>query len=294
MAEPSGTAGFEVALRVQRALLDEAESALLVAGALSLTLTDPGDHPIFEPAPGETPMWPEVEVTGFFPPEADVPCVLERLRHAGWPTAASRQVGEADWIRAWMADFEPMRFGERLWIVPSHCAIPDDAPVPIVLDPGLAFGSGTHPTTALCLEFLDGAPLEGARVLDFGCGSGVLAIAAARLGAAMVAGIDIDPQARIATRENARRNGVTDRVHVEDLATVGPHGYDVILANILAGTLVEQAPVLARLAREGAWLALSGILRAQVPVVRGAYANEFRDFTVRERDGWALITARAR
>ncbi|MEM9304028.1 MAG: 50S ribosomal protein L11 methyltransferase [Pseudomonadota bacterium] len=294
MTDSPDTSGFEVAVQVRESEIERTEGALLGVGAVSLTLTDAGNHPLLEPAPGATPLWPETVVTGFFTPDAELESVLAGLRALAVTPSATRAVGAADWVRAWMDDFQPMAFGERLWIVPTHCEIPSDADIALRLDPGLAFGTGTHPTTALCLEFLDGMDLEGRRVLDFGCGSGVLAVAAALLGAPDVVAIDIDPQAEIATRENAARNGVADRVHIEDLATVGPHNFSVIVANILAGALVELAPVIGRLADPGARVALSGILVEQVPIIRSAYAGEFTDFEVHSQGDWALVTAVAR
>lgn len=284
-------AGFEVAVRTRSDDVERLEALMLEAGAFSLTLTDAGDHPLLEPAPGATPLWPALTVTGLFEDEAAAAAVIEPLGEAGFEIVARREVGARDWIRAWMDDFKPMRFGERLWIVPTHCEAPSEAELVLVLDPGLAFGTGTHATTALCLEFLDRCELANRRVLDFGCGSGVLAVAAALAGATDVVAIDIDPQAEVATRVNASRNDVADRVHVEDLATVGPHGFQIIVANILAGTLVEQAPVLGRLSSPGCRIALSGLLVDQVPLVRAAYAAEFEDFGIVERDGWALLTA---
>jgi ribosomal protein L11 methyltransferase len=294
MTYSNESAGFEVAVPVREDELERTEGALLAAGAASLTLTDAGDHPVLEPAPGATPIWPETVVTGFFTPDHETSTVLAGLEAVGVKASATRAIGATDWVRAWMDDFRPMRFGERLWIVPTHCEIPDNADIALRLDPGLAFGSGTHPTTALCLQFLERTALADQRVLDFGCGSGVLSVAAALLGAQQVVAIDIDPQAELATLENARRNDVSDRVHIEDLATVAPHDFGIIVANILAGTLVELAPIIGRLANPGARIALSGILAAQVPLVRSAYASEFEQFEFETSGDWALLTAVAR
>ena len=282
--------GHEILLEVRREAVDAAEAALTELGALAVTLTDAGDHPVLEPAPGETPLWPELVAIGYFAVDDPTP-LLETLKDQGYQRAASREVGRRDWVRAWMDDFRPLRFGDRLWVVPTHCEPPPGAEIILRLDPGLAFGTGTHATTALCLEFLDRLDLTGRQVLDFGCGSGILAIAAALLGAARSVGIDNDPQAEMATRDNAGRNGVADRVQVAGVAELKPAAFDVVVANILAGTLVELAPLLARLCRPGGRIALSGLLDGQVPLVMDAYRNQFSELKARRRDGWALVTA---
>lgn len=188
-----------------------------------------------------------------------------------------------------MADFHPMQFGQRLWIVPSWSEAPNPQAVNLKLDPGLAFGTGTHETTSLCLEWLDGANLNGRTVLDFGCGSGVLAIAALLLGAARVDGCDLDPQALLASQDNAKTNGVADRLQCYLPEAMPEHSYDLVLANILAGPLVELAPLLTRYCRPGADLVLSGILVGQSDAVQAAYRDSFELSSVVQKNDWVRI-----
>ena len=254
------------------------EAALQTAGAVSVTLLDAQDQPVLEPAPGETPLWPQVRVTGLFDGDSDATALRDRLGAAlapGPPGALRVEpLQDQAWERAWLEHFRPMRFGRRLWVVPGgQAADLADGDVAIELDPGLAFGTGTHPTTALCLEWLDSLALGGRRVIDLGCGSGILAVAALRLGAASAVAIDHDPQALLATRENAARNGVAARLMVLDTTAAPPAPADVVLANILAGTLIELAPGITALVAPGGRLALSGILADQVDGVLAAYGG---------------------
>ncbi len=205
------------------------------------------------------------------------------------------EIADQDWERSWMDNFQPMRFGRRLWIVPSWHAAPEPDAVNLLLDPGLAFGTGTHPTTALCLEWLDGQELAGRQVLDFGCGSGILAIAALLLGAERAVGTDIDPQALEASRDNASRNGIEPaRFPVYLPADLPQRQADVLVANILAGPLVSLAPQLTGLVRPGGLLALSGILAEQAEEVRAAYSAHFDLDPTAEREGWIRISGRRR
>jgi ribosomal protein L11 methyltransferase len=276
------------------------EPALEELGALSITLLDAGDEPILEPAPGETPLWRELTAIALFDAGTDRRGLVKALQELVYTLEDERlmfaELADADWTRAWKDQFRPMRFGSRLWIVPSNHdsdAIPADAIV-VRLDPGLAFGSGTHPTTALCLEWLDAAAaageLAGRSVLDYGCGSGVLAIAALRLGAADAFGVDRDPQALSASADNAARNEVAARLTLASDAGQMAGGADIVLANILAAALIELAPNLARAARPGAPLVLSGILTDQVDEVVAAY-DGLATLTERcVREGWARVT----
>jgi ribosomal protein L11 methyltransferase len=282
------------------------EDALLAAGACAITLEDEGDDPVLEPLPGTTPLWPRVRLKALFDGATNPEELLSTLRaELGGELARSlagasfETLADRAWEREWLKDFKPMRFGRRLWICPGGQQ-PDEAqlrgtesPVLIELDPGLAFGTGTHPTTALCLEWLDAAPLGGKRVIDYGCGSGILAIAAARLGAAGVLAVDIDPQALLATRDNAERNGVAQLIEsrlVEDGADdSGAEPADILLANILAGPLESLAPTLAARVRPGGLLVLSGILREQAEAVATRYAPWFDIGPVVVRDDWARL-----
>jgi ribosomal protein L11 methyltransferase len=188
-----------------------------------------------------------------------------------------------------------MRFGRRLWICPSAHPIPDEAQAPILLDPGLAFGTGSHPTTALCLEAIDAIHPEGCDVIDYGCGSGVLGIAALVLGARRCWALDIDPQALVATRDNAQRNQVAERLEVTgDPATLPGAGADLVVANILAGPLLALLPRLAGLVKEGGVLVLSGVLASQAGALRDAYAAHFEMASPRQRDDWVCLVGQRR
>jgi len=284
----------EVSIGVARSDTSAAEQALADLGALAVTLQDDADHPVLEPGPGETPLWPTVNVCGLFTSDVDRARVHDGLRNVPGAERPGnlhwREVGDRDWERAWMDRFRPMRFGRRLWIVPTGMNLPSgEEGIEIRLDPGLAFGTGTHPTTALCLEWLDGQALEGALVVDYGCGSGILAIAAALQGAARVEGVDNDPQALQATAVNAARNGVETIVAACAPPDFDARGADVVLANILAGPLIGLAPVIAGCARSGADIVLSGLLEEQVEMVASAYADTCRLESVETRDGWARV-----
>ncbi|WP_018233574.1 50S ribosomal protein L11 methyltransferase [Thioalkalivibrio thiocyanodenitrificans] len=284
---------YKLKLTVAGDQVASVEDLFLELGALSTSLEDAGDHPLLEPLPGETPVWPEAAVSGLFGEDVEAACVMLSLctRLAVSPEAITREdVEDRDWVRAWMDDFRPMRFGTGLWICPTGFEPPDPDAVNLLLDPGLAFGTGTHPTTALCLEWLDAHPPVDATVIDYGCGSGVLAIAALKLGARHAVGVDLDPQALTATRDNARRNRIPDAqlpVYLPGSLDAAPA--DLVMANILSGPLVDLAPALTGLVRPGGQLVLSGLLAQQAGDVAAAYA---RGFTMKEpvfREGWALL-----
>jgi ribosomal protein L11 methyltransferase len=288
----------EVSLSVAREQVEAAEQALELQGALAITLEDQADVPVLEPALGTAPLWPVVQVRGLFELNADRSLILAGLLGQGViarPDAiAWRDVADQDWERAWMDRFRPMQFGRKLWIVPSGMQGPDDpSAVQLKLDPGLAFGTGTHPTTALCLEWIDGFDFTGLRVLDFGCGSGVLGIAAALKGAARVDAIDNDPQALLATRDNAGRNAVGDLVRAllpDEWPEECHQGhYDVVLANILAGPLIQLAPLLAASLKPGARIVLSGILQHQAAEVAAAYAETCGQLHQQDREEWVRL-----
>lgn len=270
------------------------EDALLGVGAVSVTFMDAEDQPIFEPDLGTTPLWSHTHLLALFEADTDAANLvahLELLTGSPLPEHQIEQIEDQDWERSWMDNFQPMRFGRRLWIVPSWHAAPEPAAVNLLLDPGLAFGTGTHPTTALCLEWLDGQELADCSVLDFGCGSGILAIAALLLGAPQAIGTDIDPQALEASRDNASRNGIDPARFPVYLPTDLPQqAADVVVANILAGPLVSLAPQITSLVKPGGRLALSGILAEQAEEVRAAYQGAFDLDPTATKDGWVRIS----
>jgi len=267
-------------------------------GALSITLGDAGDEPMLEPGPGETPLWSATRVTGLFAGDTDIDGLRSRIDQAlNRDTSGHLQLEvleDQDWERVWLERFHPMRFGRRLWIRPSGQPVAAEDAVVVDLDPGLAFGTGTHPTTALCLTWLDGSDLSGRRVIDFGCGSGVLAIAALKLGAAHATGIDHDPQALLATRENARRNGVSTHLEVLSDKAPPPPPSSLVVANILSNVLIELQAEIASLVAEDGELVLSGILREQAEQVMRAYHDNMQFDAPIEQEGWVLLHARRR
>ncbi|MFD2175970.1 50S ribosomal protein L11 methyltransferase [Veronia pacifica] len=266
------------------------------ADALSVTFLDAKDTPVFEPLPGETRLWGDTDILALYDAEADMDSVMGILKAS--PLLDDdfaykiEQLEDKDWERAWMDNFKPMRFGERLWICPSWCDVPDENAVNVMLDPGLAFGTGTHPTTALCLEWLDSQSLEGKTVIDFGCGSGILSLAALKLGADKVIGIDIDPQALQASKDNAERNNVADRLELF-LPQDQPENIqgDIVVANILAGPLRELAPVIKSLIAPQGRLAMSGVLDTQAESVADCYRDTMTVDQITEREEWCRITA---
>lgn len=267
--------------------------AMSECGALSVTFLDSKDTPIFEPMPGETRLWGETDVMGLWTADANMDIALAYLKKQfGEFRYKLEALEDKDWEREWMDNFHPMRFGQRLWICPSWREVPEPDAVNVMLDPGLAFGTGTHPTTALCLEWLDGLELEGKTLIDYGCGSGILAIAALKLGAQRVIGIDIDPQAIEASQANAERNGVAERLELYLAGDKELEPADVLVANILAGPLQELAPAITELVKPEGPLALSGLLVEQQESVKQAYASGFTDFVVTEKDQWMRISAR--
>jgi ribosomal protein L11 methyltransferase len=274
-----------------------AEQACLALGAIALLLADAADDPVLEPAPGEMPLWPEVRLLALFEQRGDPRLLAATLMAVlGLPARSIRveEVADRQWEREWLKDFRPMPFGRRLWVCPGGQRAPAGDAIVLELDPGLAFGTGSHATTAMCLEWLDGAPLTGGRVLDYGCGSGILALAALKLGAASACGFDIDPQALRATRENALRNDLSGRLTIaaDPAAIRGP--FDVVLANILAGPLVALAPALAGHCTRGGSIVLAGLLDAQAPEVAQAYGPWFDIEPAARRNGWTMLAGRRR
>lgn len=270
------------------------EDLLLGLGAVSVTFMDAEDQPIFEPDLGTTPLWQNTHLLALFEADVERQGLLEQLQllwKQSLPEYQFEDIADQDWERSWMDNFQPMRFGQRLWIVPSWHEAPEPEAVNLLLDPGLAFGTGTHPTTALCLEWLDGQQLHDLQVIDFGCGSGILAIAALLLGAQRVTATDIDPQALEASRDNAQRNQLADeRLPLYLPEDMPSEPADLLVANILAGPLVSLAPQLTALVKPGGRLALSGILAEQTDEILAAYDTDFELDPVAEKDGWIRVS----
>lgn len=297
---------LELSLRCTEAEQPRYENALEDVGALSVTLLDAdadtgNERAILEPGVGETPLWKALVLTALFDADTDALTVLAALEAfdpgLDWTQVGFRTVADEDWERAWLDQFKPMRFGARTFIVPWNHEVPEEAQASgsavVRLDPGLAFGSGTHPTTALCLRWLDGlagdGELQGRHVLDFGCGSGILALAALKLGAAGAIGVDNDPQALLATADNAQRNGIEERLQVylpedEPVAT-----YPVVVANILASALDALAETLAARVAPGGRIALSGILKGQEDDLLVRYAAWFDALQATQDSDWMRI-----
>jgi len=264
------------------------------AGASAVTFLDSADQPLYEPPPGATPLWAHTRVIGLFEADCDMDAVLARLTTALAPTPLPAHrispLEDKDWEREWMDSFQPMPFGKRLWIVPSWHQAPDPDAVNILLDPGLAFGTGTHPTTSLCLQWLDEHGAAHEQVIDYGCGSGILAVAALKLGAAHVWAVDNDPQALIATRDNAEKNHVGDAIDAvlpEALPTLTT---PLLLANILAQPLMAFAERFAGLVEPGGHIVLSGILEHQAEAVAACYRPWFQMDAPVLQDEWVRLT----
>ena len=274
---------------------DKVSNMLLGRGAQAVTFMDAKDVPVYEPMPGETPLWGETEVMGLFDAETDPAPTITFFQQIFGEDVGYKveQLEDKDWVREWMDHFHPMQFGERLWICPSWRDVPNPDAVNVMLDPGLAFGTGTHPTTALCLQWLDGLDLAGKTVVDFGCGSGILGIAALKLGAARVIGIDIDPQAIQASHDNAERNGVAGQIELY-LPADQPQDVeaDVVVANILAGPLRELAPLIAGHGKPGSLMALSGVLESQAPELETIYSQWFDMDPTAVKEEWCRLSGR--
>lgn len=293
-------AWLELHLRLEAGDYAVVEAALERAGALAQTLTDAEDNPVLEPAPGETPLWPQLKLQALFAAEQDpieVLCALEgQVPDLVLRSARFAKLDDRDWTRAWMDHYQPMRFGQRLWIYPTTVEPPADAGDSVIvrLDPGLAFGTGTHPTTAMCLAWLDGLSWQGESLFDYGCGSGVLAVAALKLGAGQAHGLDNDPQALIASRENAQRNGVAAGLSLHDATPRALPVCDRLVANILLNPLLDLMPRIAACVKPGGPAAFSGMLAGQEQEFMARYRGEFEDFVVQRREDWVRVDARRR
>lgn len=287
---------YEIEFPLSGLRVEAVEAALLEIGASSITYLDHGDDPVLEPRPGEIRLWNDTLVRALFDDSCDAVRNIGRLAATLGPnitaSARVRAVEDRPWERAWLVDWKSMRFGARLWVCPTSDEPPAEPGAVVVwLDPGLCFGTGTHPTTAMCLEALDSLSLSGRSVIDYGCGSGILAIAALKLGAARAVAVDIDDQALLAARTNAIRNGVSAKLETQPVEAP-LSAADCVLANILAGPLIELAAVLAAACKPGGRLILSGVLDSQAAAVEAAYSPGFDILHVVRRDEWCCIHAR--
>ncbi len=284
---------LEVNLVVDQSKADNISEALETAGALAVTMQNSGEGEVLEPGVGETSMWQQVQVTGLFSAGIDQLQVQQELSSLGIIGHAGElqfsELADQQWERSWLDRFQPMCFGKRLWIYPSHTKPPDSDNIILRLDPGLAFGTGTHATTALCLHWMDGAQLDGSTVVDYGCGSGILAIAAGLLGAERVIAVDNDPQALLATRDNAARNGVAGLIETVEPGAFDASDVDLVLANILSQPLIDLAPALKACLADGGRLVLSGILENQADSVQAAYVDSIHWQKKSVESGWVRL-----
>lgn len=289
---------IQLRLSANEATAEKYSDWLSACGAQAVTFIDAQDTPIYEPLPGDEPKyWDSTVVMGLFDAEHDMDEVLAYLQSIHQDKDKMKykleQLEDKDWEREWMDNFHPMKFGERLWICPSWREVPEPDAVNVMLDPGLAFGTGTHPTTALCLQWLDGLDLTGKTVVDFGCGSGILSLAALKLGAKRVIGIDIDPQALQASKANAERNDVADRLDLYLPADQPECKADVVVANILAGPLRELAPVITAYVKSGGMLALSGVLESQAQTLQEIYGRWCVMDPIATKEEWVRLSGSA-
>ncbi len=280
---------------VPRQHVEVIESSMLDIGAVSCTYQDATDTPIHEPAPGTAPLWPEVVISGIYAqgtdPEKAITLLRSRISAVTDAEIISEVLPDADWERAWMEDFKPVKIAAGLWVVPTFCTAPDPSSINIALDPGLAFGSGTHPTTHLCLQWLAKMDLKDKTVIDYGCGSGILAVAAALMGAKRVYAYDIDAQAFQATMDNAERNNVADNITICHSDKDLPLNIDIVVANILLAPLLELRPRFGELLADAGNLGVSGVLSEQIATLAAAYATQFRHSETEIREQWAMYTA---
>jgi len=287
---------LQIAINTTKNHAETAEDCLFSAGAQTVTLTDAADQPILEPGPNETPIWNTVILTGLFDFRDNQQALLDAIEHCLNDIEFSCEteiLQDQNWTRAWMEHFHAMQFGQRLWVCPLHIEPPEADAINLRLDPGLAFGTGTHPTTSLCLHWLDKNIQKQNTLLDYGCGSGILAIAACMLGVQQADGVDIDPQALTATFDNAEVNQVTDKIKTfmpDDYQQQHANTqYDIVVANILSGPLGELAPTLAGYAKTGGDIVLSGILREQAEPLLETYSEYFKMDAPEFEEDWVLL-----
>ncbi len=285
---------LEIAMVPPANRVESLSEAMTAAGALAVTLSSAAEDPLFEPAPGEMPLWQATTVTGLFSGDSNERELLRRIREqypAPPPSHRVSSLRDRDWERVWLDRFAPRRFGQRLWVRPAQLPLPESATdaVEVILDPGLAFGTGSHASTALCLQWLDAQELNGRRLLDYGCGSGILAIAGIKLGAQSAVAVDIDPQALAATAANAAVNSVERCLSMGAPEVAHDQSFDLVVANILANPLMSLARELCAVLPAGGRLCLAGILQAQADTVADAYAGLVEFQPQAEKDGWVRL-----
>jgi ribosomal protein L11 methyltransferase len=285
---------IQLKINSQAEYAEQIGEMLSANGAQAVTFVDAKDTPMYEPKPGEVMLWPDTQIVGLYDAQYDMARVISQL-------SKSKLLGEnfnhkldqledKDWEREWMINFHPMQFGKRLWICPSWRDVPDPNAVNVMLDPGLAFGTGTHATTSLCLRWLDSLELSQATVVDFGCGSGILGIAALKLGAKRVVGIDIDPQALLASQDNANRNDIGEKIELYLPEHQPELKADVVLANILAAPLRDLRTVITGYCKLGGKLVLSGILDNQAQEINDLYSQDFVMEPIEIDGEWARVS----
>ncbi|MEZ5574034.1 MAG: 50S ribosomal protein L11 methyltransferase [Halioglobus sp.] len=291
---------LQLRLDTRRDHIARLESQLLATGAVAVTLEDNADQPLLEPGVGETPLWNETRLTGLYPADTDMSQVLREFPEQLLLQANARVeiLEDKDWEREWMQHYRPMQFGQRLWVCPSWLEPPDPQAVNLLLDPGLAFGTGTHPTTALCLQQLDSMALAGKTIVDYGCGSGILAVAAIKLGATRALGVDNDPQALAASLDNAARNGIAEEIFSVAMPQQVDHQAwaqqaDVVIANILAGPLIELSAILLGFLKPQGTLLLSGLLETQADALCAHYREHVSLHVISDKDGWVCLRGNA-
>jgi ribosomal protein L11 methyltransferase len=287
-------AWWQLSVQCNKEELEQTEDSLLAIGAICITLGDAQDNPIFEPLPGDSRIWQNTIVTGMFDQNQQLETLYDQLLKL-LPdhlvaTARKSILEDEEWERVHLQHFSPVRFTDNLWVVPSWLVPPDPSAINVRLDPGLAFGTGSHPTTSLCLTWMGDKSFHGQSVIDYGCGSGILAIAASKLGAESVFAVDIDPQALDASTENAIRNDIDpDGLVISSPDQLESISADLLIANILSSPLIELAPRFANLVRPGGQILLSGILDDQVDEVKSAYQLDFEMKLISILEGWAVI-----
>ena len=288
-------AWWQLTVQCSREELEQVEDTLLELGALSITIGDAEDEPIYEPLPGDTPLWSNSTVTGLFDQSRGIEDLYDdlvnKLPSKLVPSISHHQLEDQVWERVFLERYHPVKFGNNLWVCPGWHTPPEPNACNIILDPGIAFGTGGHATTALCLEFLDAHPPRDLSVIDYGCGSGILAIAAHKLGASQLRCVDIDPQALQASADNAERNGIdASALNISTPEQLSRDPADYLMANILSGPLIELEPHFASLCKPGAQLLLSGILEQQADDICQTYATHFELDPVTHKDGWCRVS----